>query len=944
MADKISLTRENIKYIRDAFSHFFPEDTVYSADKPYVSGEFNWDSRRAFIDFVYRLTGVQIKSEKDFQNIKKAELAVEDLVKTEGKQEANTQTKEQREQAEKIRQEREASQKKAAEDANTQVKAAAKKQQEIQTALQDKKIYAKVEIAKEVPPPDEATVNFINEAKAHPTSFQKDLAESIKTKITPALSKTLTEEEIGLLATKTAYDTVSAINNFPAQSSANTQTAILAALAKDAKVLPNLIPNKETAGLLQNSAAESSCFINNTRLSKTILSSINPNLATAVFGVGPENLKVEFFSQPVQGYTHEVDLGDLNQGHIKLGESQTNMLGAVGSFTQGEAKGFIMRQARTILDNQIAKLPADNAVAGFYNGKFGQEILNFAGLGKANPLGEGFVESFMQRIPGSSAFIQGYQKFFGTNIAVEAAPITEIAGTAIIGGTEMVEGAVILTEGTTVLAGEGVLLAGGATGIVAAEGLAMGVETEAVTKLLTPIAGKAAASALTKVATSVLGKSTVVALNTALQSLGSLVPIIGNAIALAVSWVATKIAKIIPWQKIKDNLIAISGGMLAAGLLIFPGTVFGTFLSVGGGLGLVGGVVNGGLSGLGSSLSGIGAGIGSFFGALGGTFLGAVGMPILVTILVFPVVVALILFIINAGAYIVPPSTALEGLQNPYIDIQKKPNPEGPFNNSDIPNKTKIEYTITVSAKQGPLTNITFKDECKVIKKGTPPSCPPPSQGTPTPPSSISPSSPFSFTYTVNITSHDYDDSAIVDTFTITADTPEAKGVTSASSASIVIGKPPMECPNNAWPLANDEGLYAVTQGSMTPLGWTHHNTPNAIDIGVNGATVIATHGGTATIGESACGGKWVEIASSCGSVSFYSYYGHLGATTVATGQKVTVGQTIAISDNTGSCSTGPHLHFQFFPTTNTIPATQKPYLKRDIPIGCTNQPGNLCN
>ena len=151
-----------------------------------------------------------------------------------------------------------------------------------------------------------------------------------------------------------------------------------------------------------------------------------------------------------------------------------------------------------------------------------------------------------------------------------------------------------------------------------------------------------------------------------------------------------------------------------------------------------------------------------------------------------------------------------------------------------------------------------------------------------------------------------------------------------------------MECPNNAWPLAGDEGLYSVTQGPMTPFGWTHNNTPNAIDVGVNGATIVAMHSGTVNIGESACGGKWVRVASSCGS-SFSSYYGHLGAITVSNGQKVTIGQALGISDNTGSCSSGPHLHFQFF-NTGSVPTTKKPYLKRDIPIGCTNQSGKSCN
>ncbi|KKR43380.1 MAG: hypothetical protein UT76_C0011G0001, partial [Candidatus Woesebacteria bacterium GW2011_GWB1_40_12] len=79
MANKISLTSENTKYLIDAFTHFFPEDTIYAADKPYVSGEFNWKNRADFIDFINRLTGVLIKSERDLENIKKAQLAVEAL-------------------------------------------------------------------------------------------------------------------------------------------------------------------------------------------------------------------------------------------------------------------------------------------------------------------------------------------------------------------------------------------------------------------------------------------------------------------------------------------------------------------------------------------------------------------------------------------------------------------------------------------------------------------------------------------------------------------------------------------------------------------------------------------------------------------------------------------------------------------------------------------------
>jgi hypothetical protein len=56
---------------------------------------------------------------------------------------------------------------------------------------------------------------------------------------------------------------------------------------------------------------------------------------------------------------------------------------------------------------------------------------------------------------------------------------------------------------------------------------------------------------------------------------------------------------------------------------------------------------------IGTVIVSIGAGI----VAIGGAFVSAIAMPVIITILVFPVIVALTLFIINSGAYVVPPSS-----------------------------------------------------------------------------------------------------------------------------------------------------------------------------------------------------------------------------------------------------------------------------------------------
>jgi hypothetical protein len=123
--------------------------------------------------------------------------------------------------------------------------------------------------------------------------------------------------------------------------------------------------------------------------------------------------------------------------------------------------------------------------------------------------------------------------------------------------------------------------------------------------------------------------------------LGSIVPGIGTVIVAAigalVSWIATKI----PWKKVGPILLGI-GAFFIAGPVAGIVAGVGSFILIAG----VGGVISAGA---------VGSGIAGFFGALGAATITAIGTPVLVTLLVFPVAVALILFIINSGAYVVPP-------------------------------------------------------------------------------------------------------------------------------------------------------------------------------------------------------------------------------------------------------------------------------------------------
>jgi hypothetical protein len=533
---------------------------------------------------------------------------------------ARAPTKAERETQEEERVKREAQLKETAQKARDGVEAAIKRQEEIQESLKGKVIYAKVEIP---PPPEETNenvTNFINEAKNHPKSFESDLAQNIKEKLSPILSENLNDEEISLLSQKVASDTVTAINNPQAQLETNKEVALLNSLNSDTTITPTLITNPKTLESFKNASAEISFFKNSTAISRNVIGFVNKDLALRVFGPAPEDIKITFFNQPVEGYTHSLNFDQLNGGYTNLLQSQSQIFDSFGSLAKGEVKNILLGQARTLIDSQIAKLPADSAITGLYNSAFGQQILSFVGLGKTVPFSEGLVGQFVLKIPGASAFFEGLGNFLGVDFGITAAaPVAEVAG-ATIAATE---------------------------GVVAAEGVAVGVETGVVA------AGAAGATA---------AGAEVAAGAAVAPATGGL-----SLIIAAITAVATVVVpKIINW--IKDKVGKFGKYAIAGVGALFGGLIGGVGGAVIGGLGTYGitTFLTGGVPALQSSLSVFGAGLANFVGALGSAFIGEVGIPILTTLLVFPVVVALILFIINAGAYLVPPNAGVGAHYGPH--------------------------------------------------------------------------------------------------------------------------------------------------------------------------------------------------------------------------------------------------------------------------------------
>ena len=332
----------------------------------------------------------------------------------------------------------------------------------------------------------------------------------------------------------------------------------------------------------------------------------------------------------------------------------------------------------------------------------------------------------------------------------------------------------------------------------------------------------------------------------------------------------------------------------------------------------------------------------SISGAIGtfatGVLLPSLAGPIIAVLIGIPIVVALILFIINSGAYIVPPKAELLGaIESPYIGVEKTANPEGPFKNGDLP--LTINYTVTVKAKKGTLTNIQFENTCRVTRDGPPPICDAPIPTGDEKPDFISPTKPFVFNYTNEYSGADFQDSFVADIFKVTANAPEQPGAVAATSAVIKIGKPPEECPA-VWPT---ESGY-ITQGAYTRSGFSHR-VMEAIDIGPSFRPVFTGHSGIVTVANnSSCLGNYIEIRSSCEGRDFISQYAHLEGVSIKSGDQVVMGQTIGLSGNTGRCKTGPHLHYRFKYTSggnpsfpNNPPYMMKPYIPANVPRGCTN-------
>lgn len=173
-----------------------------------------------------------------------------------------------------------------------------------------------------------------------------------------------------------------------------------------------------------------------------------------------------------------------------------------------------------------------------------------------------------------------------------------------------------------------------------------GVARRAITKTAT----KAVTSALTKAGISITTKAAAGAVGQAVVP----IPGVGAVVGLVVGWLIDKAKDLFSWFKRNAPKVAIGLGALLFGTgFVLQSSVL---MGAGGVIGAGGLISQAG--GVGSALSNAATGISSLLTGILSLTIASIATPLIVALISIPIIVAIILFIINSGAYIVPPFTA----------------------------------------------------------------------------------------------------------------------------------------------------------------------------------------------------------------------------------------------------------------------------------------------
>lgn len=472
--------------------------------------------------------------------------------------------------------------------------------------LQDKEVYIKVEEKPIDTDLSEEKIKIFEELKQAAIENQQETTRQLAEEIKSRIADTTPPEIVDSLSNQTALYTVGTLTG-DANYSSTIQQSITEQLSANPETISGIIKDSETANQTidivnaLSSGSQREAYNLNQQVLASAFGKDFPNTLS-----NQSNFVVSVSATPKPEYS-TYSISNIPDYYSQELEGRDHILEDVKDLTVDSGKTRATTEFNKYLINRIERLPSGH----FLKGEFAQNTMSIFGLG--TPVNWVVAEGASPII--KFAVSSGYGPVLGT-IQSATGWNLGITKTAIEAGKLAAE------KGGSVIAG----------------------------KAAGQVAGKAAGQAIGQAAVQTATKTGLAAtLSTALAGLGAWAGPVGIAIGTAIGALIGKLLEKIDWAKVKGWLKDNGPIVLLGGGLLLGGPAWGI------GLGLGGLALAGKFTAL-----GIARGTWRFFRRIGTFFLITIGAPIIVTLIVLPPIIAFIMFVINSGAYIVPPKPVAE--------------------------------------------------------------------------------------------------------------------------------------------------------------------------------------------------------------------------------------------------------------------------------------------
>ena len=464
--------------------------------------------------------------------------------------------------------------------------------------LQEKDVYVKVEEKPiETDLPEEKT-KILEDLKQAAIENQQETTKQLAEEIKSRIADTTPPEIVDSLSNQTALYTVGTLTG-DISYSPTIQQSVVEELSANPETISGILKNPEIANQTVNviNALSTGSQREAYNLSQRVLTSAFGEDFTEALS-NQNNFVVSVSTTPEPEYS-AYSMSNISDSYSQELEGRDRILEDVKGLAVDSGKTRAVTEFNKYLIGRIDRLPSGH----FLKGEFAQNTMSIFGLGA----------------PVNWAVAEG------------ASPIIKLAVSSgygpVLGTIQSATGWNLGVTKTAVEAGKLALEKGGAA-----------------------IAGKAAGQAVGQAAVQTATKTGLAAtLSTALAGLGAWAGPVGIAIGTAVGTLLGKLLEKIDWAKVKGWLKDNGPIILLGGGLLLGGPAWGI------GLGLGGLALAGKFTAL-----GIARGTWRFFRRIGTFFLITIGTPFIVTLLVLPPLIAFIMFVINSGAYLVPPKPVAE--------------------------------------------------------------------------------------------------------------------------------------------------------------------------------------------------------------------------------------------------------------------------------------------